>query len=146
MSNIVTLQRSCFPVTHQITIIILIRRVYIYVNQSAGHNIYKSLNVFIQGTLLMLLFLISPHLRPGTNMVILLIFTGHLLDEALSQACHLHCGVLSFTSSRNTYFRADSRFAPSQWETALLCNDVSHWLGARLASALYLCSWFMIKH
>ena len=21
-------------------------------------------------------------------------------------------------------------FAPSQWETALLCNDVSHWLGA----------------
>ena len=31
---------------------------------------------------------------------------------------------------------ADSRFAPSQWETALLCNDVSHWLGASLESAL----------
>ena len=31
--------------------------------------------------------------------------------------------------------RADSRFAPSQWETALLCN-VSHWLGASLKSAL----------
>ena len=31
-----------------------------------------------------------------------------------------------------TYFRADSRFAPSQWETALLCNDVSHCLGTRL--------------
>ena len=30
---------------------------------------------------------------------------------------------------------ADSRFAPSQWETALLCNDVSHWLGASLESA-----------
>ena len=28
--------------------------------------------------------------------------------------------------------RADSGFAPSQWETALLCNDVSHWLGANL--------------
>ena len=26
-------------------------------------------------------------------------------------------------------FRADSRFVPSQWETALLCNAVSHWLG-----------------
>ena len=26
--------------------------------------------------------------------------------------------------------RADSRFAPSQWETALLCNNVSYWLGA----------------
>ena len=24
--------------------------------------------------------------------------------------------------------RADSRVAPSQWETVLLCNDVSHWL------------------
>ena len=32
--------------------------------------------------------------------------------------------------------RADSRFAPSQWETALLCNNVSHWLGASLESAL----------
>ena len=32
--------------------------------------------------------------------------------------------------------RADSRFTPSQWETALLCNDVSHWLGASLESAL----------
>ena len=27
-------------------------------------------------------------------------------------------------------FRTDSRLAPSRWETALLCNDVSHWLGA----------------
>ena len=32
--------------------------------------------------------------------------------------------------------RADSRFAPSQWETALLCNAVSHWLGTNLESAL----------
>ena len=32
--------------------------------------------------------------------------------------------------------RADSGFAPSQWETALLCNDVSHWLGANLQSTL----------
>ena len=32
--------------------------------------------------------------------------------------------------------RAGSRFAPSQWETALLYNDVSHWLGASLESAL----------
>ena len=28
------------------------------------------------------------------------------------------------------------RAAPSQWETPLLCNDVSHWLGASLESAL----------
>ena len=31
--------------------------------------------------------------------------------------------------------RAGYRFEPSQWETALLCNDVSHWLGANLESA-----------
>ena len=35
------------------------------------------------------------------------------------------------------YCRADSRFVPSQWETVLLCNSVSHWLGASLESALY---------
>ena len=28
------------------------------------------------------------------------------------------------------------RFAPSQWETALQCKDVSHWLGANLESTL----------
>ena len=32
--------------------------------------------------------------------------------------------------------RTDSRFAPSQWETVLLCNDVSHWLGVSIGSAL----------
>ena len=26
------------------------------------------------------------------------------------------------------HIRADSRFAPSQWEMTLLCNEVSHWL------------------
>ena len=31
--------------------------------------------------------------------------------------------------------RTDSRFAPSQWGTALLCNDISHWLGTNLESA-----------
>ena len=32
--------------------------------------------------------------------------------------------------------RVDSRFAPSKWGMALLCNDVSHWLGTNLESAL----------
>ena len=32
--------------------------------------------------------------------------------------------------------RADSRLAPNQWETALQCNAVSHWLGANLGPAL----------
>ena len=45
----------------------------------------------------------------------------------------VRCGWLATTG-----FRADSRFAPSQWETALPCNDVSHWLVASLESALGL--------
>ena len=32
--------------------------------------------------------------------------------------------------------RADSKFVPSQWEKALLCNDVFHWLGANPELAL----------
>ena len=35
--------------------------------------------------------------------------------------------------SENEY-RANSMFAPSQWETALLYNAVSHWLGTHLES------------
>ena len=45
--------------------------------------------------------------------------------------------------------RADCRLAPSQWEMALLCNDVSNWLGTNLESAL-LCEfmgdqWIFLK-
>ena len=48
-----------------------------------------------------------------------------------------NCGN-SFANARNlsVLHRADTRFAPNQWETALLCNDVSHWLGAYLEWAL----------
>ena len=35
-------------------------------------------------------------------------------------------------------YRADSRFAPSQSETVLLCHDVVHWFGTSLESALYI--------
>ena len=41
-------------------------------------------------------------------------------------------------SSILTICRAECRSAPSQWEMALLCNEVSHWLGASLESALDL--------
>ena len=33
-------------------------------------------------------------------------------------------------------YRADYRLAPSQWETLLQSNPVSHWLGTNLESAL----------
>ena len=35
-----------------------------------------------------------------------------------------------------TIYRDDSRFAPSQWETSLQSNAVSHWLDANLESSL----------
>ena len=34
--------------------------------------------------------------------------------------------------------RADSRFAPTQWETAWLYNEDSHWLGESLESVLII--------
>ena len=37
-------------------------------------------------------------------------------------------------------FRTGCRFALNQWGTALLCDDISHWLGANLESALIICS------
>ena len=46
--------------------------------------------------------------------------------------CHLHT---------QPQYRSDSKFAPSQWETALLCNNISHWLGTKLESALPISTW-----
>ena len=49
----------------------------------------------------------------------------------------LLCWQPNWFQGSHWYSRADSRFAPSQWETVLLCNNVPHWLGASLKSALY---------
>ena len=38
--------------------------------------------------------------------------------------------------SKKEIYRANSRLAPSQWETSLLSNAVSHWLGTNLEAAL----------
>ena len=43
-------------------------------------------------------------------------------------------------------FRADSGLAPSQWETPLQSNTVSHWLGANLESALKVYVRLHINH
>ena len=43
-----------------------------------------------------------------------------------------------FFTAHSMVFRIDSRLAPSQWETSLQSNTVSHWLGANLESALVL--------
>ena len=41
-----------------------------------------------------------------------------------------------FKTVKLTAPRANSRFSLSQWETALLCNNISQWLGTSLESAL----------
>ena len=62
------------------------------------------------------------------------------LCTALMADCHQGC-------ARNYQWPLETgtihRFAPSQWETALLCKDVSHWLGASLESALHSCQSMM---
>ena len=45
--------------------------------------------------------------------------------------------VTSLLHQTNDFIRADSRFAPSQWEMPLQCNGISHWLGANLDSSLH---------
>ena len=52
---------------------------------------------------------------------------------------HLHfVSLWIIVAGTRWYCRADSRFVPSQWETSLQSNDVSHWLGVSLESALVL--------
>ena len=46
-------------------------------------------------------------------------------------ATWFHCTTMNPLTTR-----ADSRFEPSQWETPLQSNAVSHWLGANLKSAM----------
>ena len=53
----------------------------------------------------------------------------------------LCCNMSDFTTNVCVHvstYRAASWFASTQWETALLCNDVSHWLATSLWSALYM--------
>ena len=54
----------------------------------------------------------------------------------LQNVGHFVTPEMSFLCSANTRYRADSGFAPSQWEMSLQSNTVSHWLGTNLESAL----------
>ena len=53
-------------------------------------------------------------------------------DSCRHQSVRMHYWILRGVFY--TCYRADSRFAPSQWGTPILCNDVSHWLGTNLES------------
>ena len=55
-------------------------------------------------------------------------------SEAILNECISRMKMHQMNVNASNEFRVDSRLAPSQWETALLCNDVSHWLGTSLKS------------
>ena len=46
---------------------------------------------------------------------------------------------------RLEYHRVDSQLAPSQWEMVLLYNNVSHWLGTNLESALISYQFWLLE-
>ena len=69
-----------------------------------------------------------------TKMFEVFCLAGDFLEIQTSYSACSHvvfcCAVASLS--------ADSRFAPSQWETSLQSNAVSHWLSANLESAIGL--------
>ena len=75
----------------------------------------------------------NRHLR---NCLLLRLKCPLCLSTEFIVPCHIRC--IATYHNQDCVIRADSRFAPSQWTTALLCNDISHWLGASLESALVI--------
>ena len=79
-----------------------------------------------------------------------------MAGRALLAGYHRHklyrCKIVSKGHKISINHRAGSRFAPSQWETSLLCNDISYWLGTSLESALnhenvvHRSIWYFIYH
>ena len=80
----------------------------------------------------------SPNGVTGPQWVncIFLKWNLHILIEISWKWVQLTMIQLWYSSYGLVVSRADSRFAPSQWEQVLLCNDVSHWPGTNLESAL----------
>ena len=67
-----------------------------------------------------------------------------LMQKDISMTCHHDHEWLDSCNYRkylqgmpSSWYRAYSRLVPSQWEMPLLCNGVSHWLGANLEWALW---------
>ena len=90
------------------------------------------------------LFLVMTWCRLGARSLASLMMTFRnkivmLKPQYFPTITHVICFlylVAMLRRRRVWYHRADSRFAPSNWETSLQSNAVSHWLGANLESAL----------
>ena len=67
----------------------------------------------------------------------LTLYTGHAGDgRHLQWTLSGSNGI--WNSCQHKKIRANSRFASSQWTTALLCNNVFHWLGVSLESRKWM--------
>ena len=56
-----------------------------------------------------------------------------------------YCNHYVSMNTQTYIIRADSRFALSQRETALLCKDISHWLDANRESALIIQKVYIVR-
>ena len=61
---------------------------------------------------------------------------AHVRRRARPPPCRRAVIKAIYENDNNGRYRADFRFAPSQWETSLQSNAVSHWLGTNLELAL----------
>ena len=86
---------------------------------------------------------LSPfqHLCGSLTLVLLNLWIKMYLYFLSFRNTRRHGGPEFFLMGDKDLSKDDSRFAPNQWETALLCSDVSHWMGASLESAL-LSLWY----
>ena len=64
-------------------------------------------------------------------------YRGLVMHSLLPSLCPSKISLPNSRLASEMYYRADPRFAPSQWETALQSKAISHWLGTNLESALY---------
>ena len=65
--------------------------------------------------------------------------TSHYLRQCRQRPISLYGITMpQWVNEQDVMNRADSRFAPSHWETSLQSHAISHWLGPSLQSALMM--------
>ena len=104
---------------------------YIFIPENASENAFWKYRPFCLGFNV----LTSPEGLVTRYTIVLLYNLSRVINTSYLEIGLQ--GLTSWTCNGAHGLRADSRFAPSQGEMSLLCNDVSHWLGESLKSALW---------
>ena len=77
--------------------------------------------------------LLNHNLLTYSSFIIITVCAKIVIKQLHAYIEPLYCT----NKNRLEHHRADSRLAPSQWETSLQSKAVFHWLGANLESALH---------